>query len=112
MKMIIAIIKPHALENVRDALKDQGVEGMTLSEVKGYGRQGGHTEVYRGAEYQIEFVPKLRLEIVVEESRASAIVDSISGAARTGKIGDGKIFVSPVEQAIRIRTSESGEDAL
>ena len=112
MKMIIAIIKPHSLEAVRNALKDQGVEGMTLSEVKGYGRQGGHTEVYRGAEYQIEFVPKLRLEIVVEASRANEVVDAVAGAARTGKIGDGKIFVVPCESAVRVRTGERDSAAL
>ena len=112
MKMIVAVIKPHALEAVRDALKEQGVEGMTLTEVKGYGRQGGHTEVYRGAEYQIEFVPKLRLEIVVEQARASGVVDAIANAARTGKIGDGKIFVMPVENAVRVRTGETDAEAI
>ncbi|MCI4664413.1 MAG: P-II family nitrogen regulator [Neomegalonema sp.] len=112
MKMIVAVIKPHALEGVRDALKEAGVEGMTLSEVKGYGRQGGHTEVYRGAEYQIEFVPKLRLEIVVENERSGEIVEVIANAARTGKIGDGKIFVLPVENIVRVRTGETDRDAI
>ncbi len=112
MKMIIAVIKPHALDDVRDALKDLGVEGMTLTEAKGYGRQGGHTEIYRGAEYQIEFVPKLRLEIVVEDGRAPEVVETVAKAARTGKIGDGKIFVLPVESALRVRTGETDAEAI
>lgn len=112
MKMIVAVIKPHSADAVRDALKEAGVEGLTMTEVKGYGRQGGHTEIYRGAEYQIEFVPKLRLEIVVEDQRAADLVDTIAKAARTGKIGDGKIFVMPVESAVRVRTGETDADAI
>lgn len=112
MKMIVAIIRPSAVETVREALTQQGVDGMTAFEAKGYGRQKGHTEIYRGAEYQIDFVPKVRIEVVVEDSQAQAVTDAIVEATRTGKIGDGKIFVLPVEDAIRVRTGEHGQDAI
>ncbi|HTK14120.1 MAG TPA: P-II family nitrogen regulator [Xanthobacteraceae bacterium] len=112
MKLIIAIIKPFKLEEVRDALTAIGVNGMTVTEVKGYGRQKGHTEVYRGAEYVITFLPKLRLEVVVASDLAEKAVTAISDAAKTGQIGDGKIFVQPVERALRIRTGETDTDAL
>lgn len=112
MKLIMAVIKPFKLEAVRTALMDLGVEGMTVSEVKGFGRQKGQTEIYRGAEYNVEFVPKVRLEIVVDDSRAERVVEAVRDAAQTGKIGDGKIFVYDVDQAIRIRTGETGDDAL
>ena len=112
MKYIIAIIKPHKLEEVRAALEAIGVQGITASEVKGHGRQRGHTEFYRGAEYKISFVPKVKLEIAVEASLAPQVVEAISTAAGTGQIGDGKIFVLPLESATRIRTGETGEAAL
>ena len=112
MKKIEAIIKPFKLEEVKDALADIGVEGMTVSEVKGFGRQKGHTEIYRGSEYTIDFLPKLKIEIVVADSDVKNAVDAIVKAAKTGKIGDGKVFVSPVENAIRIRTEESGDQAV
>jgi nitrogen regulatory protein P-II 2 len=112
VKLIIAIIKPFKLEEVRDALTAIGVNGMTVTEVKGYGRQKGHTEVYRGAEYVITFLPKLRLEVVVASDLAEKAVTAISDAAKTGQIGDGKIFVQPVERALRIRTGETDTDAL
>ncbi len=112
MKKIEAIVKPFKTEAVRDALTEIGVEGMTLSEVKGFGRQKGHSEIYRGSEYTVDFLPKVKFEIVVGDDRAQRAVDAILSAAKTGKIGDGKIFVSEVEQAIRIRTDESGADAL
>ena len=112
MKLIIAIIKPFKLEEVRDALTAIGVNGMTVTEVKGYGRQKGHTEVYRGAEYVITFLPKLRLEVVVASDLADKAITAISDAAKTGQIGDGKIFVQPVERALRIRTGETDTDAL
>ena len=112
MRMIQAIIKPFKLDDVRDALNEIGVSGLTVSEVKGYGRQKGHTELYRGAEYVVEFLPKLRLDVVVPDDRAQAVTDAIVNAAKTGKIGDGKIFITPVEDAIRIRTGERGDDAL
>lgn len=112
MKLITAIIKPFALDRVREALQVQGVEGMTVTEASGYGRQRGHTEVYRGAEYVVDLVPKVRLEVVVEDEDAAHIVDVLVSAARTGKIGDGKIFVSPVEQVVRIRTGEANEAAI
>ncbi len=112
MKLVIAIIKPFKLDEVRDALTRVGIHGMTVTEVKGYGRQKGHTEVYRGAEYAVNFLPKLRLEIVVASGEADRAVEAISSAAKTGKIGDGKIFVTPVEQALRIRTGETDVDAL
>lgn len=112
MKKIEAIIKPFKLDDVRDALAECGVTGLTITEVKGFGRQKGHTEMYRGAEYMVDFLPKLRLEIVVAEDIADRCVDVIVGAAKTGKIGDGKIFVSSVERVIRIRTGEQDEDAV
>jgi nitrogen regulatory protein P-II 2 len=112
MKLITTIIKPFKLDEVREALTAAGVHGMTVSEVKGYGRQQGHTEIYRGAEYAVNFLPKLKIEIAVASEQAQAIIEAISNSARTGQIGDGKIFVSPIEEAIRIRTGESGNDAL
>ena len=112
MKKIEAIIKPFKLDEIKDELNKIGVTGMTTSEVKGFGRQRGHNEIYRGAEYQIDFVPKIKIEIVVEETIAEQVVSTISSQANTGKIGDGKIFVLPVEQAIRIRTGEKGKDAI
>lgn len=112
MKKIEAIIKPFKLDEVREALHDVGVSGMTVTEVKGFGRQKGHTELYRGAEYVVDFLPKLKLEIVVSDDSADAAIDAIVKAARTGKIGDGKIFVFPAEQVVRIRTGESGDSAI
>jgi len=112
MKMIVAVIKPFKLDEVRDALTRIGVHGMTVSEVKGYGRQKGHTEIYRGAEYAVNFLPKVRIEVVVAADQADKAVEAIGAAAKTGQIGDGKIFVTPVEQAVRIRTGETDADAL
>lgn len=112
MKQVTAIIKPFKLDEVREALADIGVSGLTVTEVKGFGRQKGHTELYRGAEYVVDFLPKIRIDIVLPAAMVDAAIDAIIKAAFTGKIGDGKIFVSPVEQAIRIRTGESGIDAL
>ncbi len=112
MKLIIAIIKPFKLEEVREALTTIGVQGLMVSEVKGYGRQAGHTEIYRGAEYVVNFVPKVKLEMVVEDSIADRAIETLSSTAKTGKIGDGKIFVLDVEQAIRVRTGETGADAI
>ncbi|HXD45779.1 MAG TPA: P-II family nitrogen regulator [Pseudolabrys sp.] len=112
MKLIIAVIKPFKLDEVRDALTRIGVHGMTVSEVKGYGRQKGHMEIYRGAEYAINFLPKVRIEVVVSSDLADQAVEAIGAAAKTGQIGDGKIFVAPVEQAVRIRTGETDVDAL
>jgi len=112
MKLITAIIKPFKLEEVRDALSAVGVLGMTITEVKGYGRQKGHTELYRGAEYAVNFLPKIRVEVVVPDEDADKVVEAIGSAAKTGQIGDGKIFVTPIEQALRIRTGETGADAL
>jgi len=112
MKKIEAIIKPFKLEDVKEALAGVGVEGMTVSEVKGFGRQKGHTEIYRGSEYTVDFLPKLKLEIVLPDSALDAAVDAIVKAAKTGKIGDGKIFVVPIEQAVRIRTEERGDQAV
>ena len=112
MKLITAIIKPFKLDEVKDALKTIGVTGMTVTEVRGFGRQGGHTETYRGAEYQIDFVPKVRLELVVEESQVDLVVDTIANAASTDKIGDGKIWVTAVERIVRIRTGEEGPSAI
>jgi nitrogen regulatory protein PII len=112
MKKIEAIIKPFKLDDVKEALNEIGIQGMTISEVKGYGRQKGHKEIYRGAEYVVDFIPKIKIEIVVEASRADEVVRKIQDAANTGKIGDGKIFVFPVEQAIRVRTGEKGKDAI
>ncbi|MGD2149733.1 MAG: P-II family nitrogen regulator [Desulfobacterales bacterium] len=112
MKKIEAIIKPFKLDDVKEALNEIGIQGMTILEVKGYGRQKGHKEIYRGAEYVVDFIPKIKIEIVVEASRADEVVRKIQDAANTGKIGDGKIFVFPVEQAIRVRTGEKGKDAI
>jgi nitrogen regulatory protein P-II 1 len=112
MKLITAIIKPFVLEDVKGALEQAGVHGMTVSEVQGYGRQKGHTEVYRGAEYSVDFVPKVRIEVLAEEMMADKIVDTVIEAARTGKIGDGKVWVSAVETVVRVRTGERGPDAL
>jgi len=112
MKKIEAIIKPFKLDDVKEALNEIGIQGMTISEVKGYGRQKGHKEIYRGAEYVVDFIPKIKIEIVVEASRAGEVVNKIREAANTGKIGDGKIFVFSVEQAIRVRTGEKGKDAI
>lgn len=112
MKIVMAIIKPFKLDEVRDALTAVGVHGLTVTEVKGYGRQKGHTEIYRGAEYAVSFLPKLKIEVAVPAELADRVVDAIVSAARTGQIGDGKIFVSPLEQAIRIRTGEKDTDAL
>ena len=112
MKLIIAIIKPFKLEEVREALTGIGVQGMLVSEGKGFGRQSGHTEIYRGAEYAVTFVPKLKLEIVVDDALAPTVVEAIATTAKTGRIGDGKIFTLDVEQALRIRTGETGPDAL
>ncbi|WP_374655027.1 P-II family nitrogen regulator [Phenylobacterium sp.] len=112
MKLIIAVVKPFKLDDVREALVAAGIEGLTVSEVKGYGRQKGQTEIYRGAEYQVNFVPKVKLEAVVDDAAAGKAVEAIKGAAATGKIGDGKIFVLNVEDAVRIRTGESGSAAL
>jgi nitrogen regulatory protein P-II 2 len=112
MKLITAIIKPFKLDDVREALSQIGVQGITVVEVKGFGRQKGHTELYRGAEYVVDFLPKIKLEIAIKESMAEQVIDTIRDAANTGKIGDGKIFVSELEQVIRIRTGESGEEAL
>ena len=112
MKKIEAIIKPFKLDEVKDALNEMGIKGMTISEVKGYGRQKGHKEIYRGAEYIVDFIPKVKIEIIVEAAMVEAVVTKIRETANTGKIGDGKIFVSDLEQVIRIRTGESGADAL
>ena len=112
MKKIEAIIKPFKLDDVKDALHDVGVSGLTVTEVKGFGRQKGHTELYRGAEYVIDFVPKVKIEVVVEDLMAERAVEAIEHAAKTGRIGDGKIFVLPVEQAVRIRTGDKGADAI
>ncbi len=112
MKLIMAMVKPFALEPVRLALSAVGVEGMTVSEVRGYGRQKGHTEVYRGAEYVVAFMPKVKIETVISDDQVDAVVEAIRGAANHGKIGDGKVFVIPVEQAVRIRTGETGAAAL
>jgi len=112
MKIVMAVIKPFKLEEVRDALTSLGVHGLTVTEVKGYGRQKGHTEIYRGAEYAVSFLPKLKIEVAVESSLVLPVVEAIAAAARTGQIGDGKIFVSPIEKAVRIRTGETDVDAL
>lgn len=112
MKLITAVIKPFKLDDVKDALKGIGVAGMTVTEVRGFGRQGGHTETYRGAEYKIDFVPKVRVEIVVDDADVDRVVDAIVGAAATGKIGDGKVWVTPVERLVRIRTGDEGASAV
>ncbi|MEJ2632801.1 MAG: P-II family nitrogen regulator [Acidihalobacter sp.] len=112
MKLLIAIIKPFKLDEVREGLSEIGVQGITVTEVKGFGRQKGHTELYRGAEYVVDFLPKVKIEVALDDALIDQAIDAISKAASTGKIGDGKIFVMPLEQAIRIRTGESGVDAL
>ncbi|MGB0580024.1 MAG: P-II family nitrogen regulator [Limisphaerales bacterium] len=112
MKKIEAIIKPFKLEEVRDALSEVGVVGMSVSEVKGFGRQKGHTEIYRGSEYTVDFLPKIRIEMVVKDDQVDGCIEAICNSAKTGKIGDGKVFVLPVEQAVRIRTDEKGDEAL
>ncbi|MFZ9986686.1 MAG: P-II family nitrogen regulator [Candidatus Nanopelagicales bacterium] len=112
MKLVTAIIKPFKLEDVKAALETQGIHGMTVSEASGFGRQRGHTEVYRGAEYTVDLVPKVRVEVVVDDADASRVADAIVSAAQTGKIGDGKVWVVPVESVVRVRTGESGPDAL
>ena len=112
MKKVEAIIKPFKLDDVKEALNEIGIQGMTISEAKGYGRQKGHKEIYRGAEYVVDFIPKIKIEIVVDSGRVDQVVDTIRTAANTGKIGDGKIFVSSVEQAVRVRTGETGKEAI
>jgi nitrogen regulatory protein P-II 1 len=112
MKLITAIIKPHKLDDVKDALKEAGVQGLTVDEVKGFGRQGGHTEVYRGAEYTVDLLPKVRIEVVVDDADAERLAELIVGAARTGKIGDGKVWITPVDRVVRIRTGERDADAV
>ena len=112
MKQITAIIKPFKLDDVREALSEIGVTGITVVEVKGFGRQKGHTELYRGAEYVVDFLPKIKVEVAIDDDQLDSVIEAISNAAKTGKIGDGKIFVYPLEQAIRIRTGESGSEAL
>ena len=112
MQLVTAIIKPHMLEEVKAGLQSVGVTGMTITEAKGFGRQGGHTETYRGAEYRVDFIPKVKLEIVVETADVSKVAEAITAAAQTGKIGDGKIWVTPVESVIRIRTGDMGSDAI
>jgi nitrogen regulatory protein P-II 1 len=112
MKKIEAVIKPFKLDDVKEALNEIGIQGMTISEVKGYGRQKGHKEIYRGAEYVVDFIPKIKIEIVVEADRSAQVVQKIREAANTNKIGDGKIFVIPVEEAVRVRTGETGSDAV
>ncbi len=112
MKLITAIVKPFKLDDIKDSLKDVGVQGITVSEARGFGRQGGHTETYRGAEYRIDFVPKVRIEVVVDDESSDRVVDAIRSAAATGKIGDGKIWVTSVERILRIRTAEEGDAAI
>jgi len=112
MKKIEAIVKPFKLDEVKDALNGIGIKGMTVSEVKGYGRQKGHTEIYRGAEYVVDFIPKIRLDIIVQEEQVDQVIETILSVARTGKIGDGKIFVLPVERVVRVRTGETGSEAV
>jgi nitrogen regulatory protein PII len=112
MKLVTAIIKPFRLDDVRNALSEVGIQGMTVSEVKGFGRQRGHTELYRGAEYVVDFLPKAKIEVAVADDRVEETIEAITNSARTGKVGDGKIFVTPLEQAIRIRTGETGDSAL
>ena len=112
MKLVVAIVKPFKVEDVKEALQGVGVQGLTVSEARGHGRQRGHTEVYRGAEYQIDFVPKSRIEVMVDDQQVDGVIDAIVKSARTGKIGDGKVMVLPIDEVIRIRTGESGPEAL
>jgi nitrogen regulatory protein P-II 1 len=112
VKLVVAIVKPHRLDEVKEALQDLGVNGLTTTDVEGFGRQRGHTEIYRGAEYRVDFVPKVKVEVLCDDDQVSGVVDAVAKAARTGKIGDGKIWVVPVEQVLRIRTGELGPDAL
>ena len=112
MKLIVAVLKPFKLDDVKEVLKNHGVQGMTLTEAQGFGRQRGHTEVYRGAEYEVDFVPKIRIEVLVDDSQTDDVVDAIVGAAATGKIGDGKVWVVPVDTVVRVRTGERGTEAL
>lgn len=112
MKKVEAIIKPFKLEDVKDALSEVGIQGMTVTEVKGFGRQKGHTEIYRGSEYTVDFLPKVKIEVVVDDAKVESVVNAVQKTANTGKIGDGKIFVTPVEQAVRIRTGDRGVDAI
>lgn len=112
MKLVTAVIKPFKLDDVRDALADIGVRGMTVTEVKGFGRQKGHTELYRGAEYAVDFLPKIKLEVAVEDQQLDRVLEAVAGAAKTNKIGDGKLFITDLEQVIRIRTGETDQDAL
>ncbi len=112
MKLIVAVIKPFKLDEVKEALKTAGVQGMTLTEAQGFGRQRGHTEVYRGAEYEVDFVPKIRIEVLADDSQVDEVVDAVVGNAATGKIGDGKVWVVPVDAVVRVRTGERGKDAL
>lgn len=110
--MVVAVVKPHKLDEVKEALRDVGVQGLTTSDVEGFGRQRGHTEIYRGAEYQVDFVPKVKVEVLVDDDQVHGVVDALVKAARTGKIGDGKVWVIPAEQVVRIRTGEMGPDAI
>src|SRR5579864_4574011 len=112
MKLIVAVLKPFKLDEVKDALKTMGVQGMTITEAQGFGRQRGHTEVYRGAEYEVDFVPKIRVEVLIDDAEADAVVDAIVRSAATGKIGDGKVWVVPVDSVVRVRTGERGKDAI
>jgi nitrogen regulatory protein PII len=112
LKKITAIIRPFKLDEVKEALVEEGIRGLTITEVRGYGRQKGHTETYRGSEYQIEFIPKIKIEVVVDENKADSVVDAILRSAKTGQVGDGKIFISDIQEVIRIRTEESGKGAL
>ena len=112
MRLVVAIVKPHRLDEVKEALQDIGVDGLTTTDVEGFGRQSGHTEIYRGAEYQVDFVPKVKVEVLCDDDRVDEVVGAVAGAARTGKIGDGKIWVMGVDQVVRIRTGEMGPDAL
>jgi len=112
MRKVEAIIKPFKLDEVKEALNEIGIQGITVSEVKGFGRQKGHTELYRGAEYVVDFIPKIKMEIIVSDDQVAQVIDAIAEAAKTGRIGDGKIFVTPIDEVIRIRTGEKGEDAL
>jgi nitrogen regulatory protein P-II 1 len=112
VKLVVAVLKPFKLDDVKEVLKNIGVQGMTLTESQGFGRQRGHTEVYRGAEYEVDFVPKIRIEVLIDDEQTDEVVDAIVGAAATGKIGDGKVWVVPVEAVVRVRTGERGSDAL